>query len=84
MEKAAPCPNLSKKKHLLWALHLAKVYASESVLSSNVGSPDEKTYRKWAWLFLDRLASLSFHVVSDWLCNFICPRLYSLSNFCSF
>jgi hypothetical protein len=66
MENAAkPWPTATKKKHLLWGLHLAKVHASESVLSSNVGAPDEKTYRKWAWLFLDELASLTIEVVSD-------------------
>lgn len=64
MEHAQPWPRGTCKKHLLWALHLAKVYASETVLSSNVGCIDEKSYRKWAWLFLDALASLASHVVS--------------------
>jgi hypothetical protein len=65
MEKAGPWSTLTRKQHLLWALHLAKVYASQAVISSNVGAPDEKTYRKWAWLFLDGLVSLTFDVVSD-------------------
>jgi hypothetical protein len=76
MEKAGPWPQGSEKKHLLWALHLAKVYSSESVLSTNVGSPDEKTYRKWAWLFLERIASLEFDVVSDGVCNLICRLVF--------
>jgi hypothetical protein len=65
MEGTGPWTNQTKKVHLLWALHLAKVYSSESVLSASVGSPDEKTYRKWAWLFLEELAALTFDVVSD-------------------
>jgi hypothetical protein len=65
MEKIGPWPLGTERKHFLWALHLAKVHASESVLSSNVGSPDEKTCRKWALLVPDGLASLTFDVVSD-------------------
>jgi hypothetical protein len=65
MEKAGPWPQRAEKKHLMWALHLAKVYSSESDLSSFVDCPEEKTYRKWAWMFLEGLASLEFDVVSD-------------------
>jgi hypothetical protein len=85
MEKAGPWPIGAKKKHLLWGLHLAKVYASEAVLSSNVSAPDEKTFRKWAWLFLTELASLTFDVASDrvYFDSSTCI-LVSLSHFCFF
>lgn len=65
MEKVGPWPLGTEKKNLLWDRHLAKACARESISSSNVGSPNEKTQRKWAWLVLDGLAFLTFDVVSD-------------------
>jgi hypothetical protein len=43
MEEEGPWPRGAEKKHLMWAVHLAKVHASETVLSLFVGSPDKKT-----------------------------------------
>lgn len=54
-----------EKKHILWACHLLKVYsAAESVASSAVGSPDEKTFRKWTWFTIFELEALASEVVS--------------------
>jgi hypothetical protein len=64
MEHGGPWPKNTQKKHLLWAFHLMKVYSTEIVLASNVDCPDEKVFRKWAWLFIEQLAYLEFHVVS--------------------
>jgi hypothetical protein len=65
--KQGPLPKGAKMVHLLWALHLVKVYAAETVLALNVGA-SEKTYRKWAWIFIQELAYLEPEVVSTYLC----------------
>lgn len=49
---------------MLWALMFLKTYAKESVLSGMAGSVDEKTFRKWVWLFVCAIASLESNVVS--------------------
>jgi hypothetical protein len=64
-ECGGPWPRQTNKKHLLWALHLMKVYSTETVMASNVGCPDEKHYRRWAWLFIEELTNLEFYVVSE-------------------
>ena len=51
---------------LLWALLFLKIYASESV-NAVLSGADEKTFRKWQWIFVKKIASLQ--VVSR--CNFI-------------
>jgi DDE superfamily endonuclease len=50
-------------KHLTWALILIKVYSTEDVHCSIVGWPDPKTFRKWAWYFLELIASLRDDVI---------------------
>ena len=39
--------------HLLFALIFLKVYCKESTLSTMAGVVDEKTFRNWAFLFVD-------------------------------
>lgn len=51
-------PPGSKPKHLLWSLMFLKSYANEHLNSSVVGV-DEKTYRKWNWIFINLLAELN-------------------------
>jgi hypothetical protein len=51
--------------HLLWALLFLKVYGKEATLSSLVGGVDEKTFRKWVWLYIAALSSLESFVVSN-------------------
>jgi uncharacterized membrane protein len=54
----------AKPKHLLWALMFLKSYGTEAVLSAIVDS-DEKTFRKWAWFYVEGIASLHNHIVSN-------------------
>lgn len=54
---------MARPKHLLWSLVFLKVYASEIALSAMVGSPDEKTFRKWTQLFVDAISWLEADVV---------------------
>lgn len=50
-------------EHLLWALLLIKVYAPESELIALCGNPDEKTFRHWAWAFVEAIADCHNEVV---------------------
>ena len=50
-------------KHLLWALVFIKVYSTTAVHRRIVGWPDPKTYRKWSWYFLKKIASLKSNVI---------------------
>lgn len=53
----------ARPKHLLWALALMKVYATEDVLCRIVGWPDPQTFHKWAWYFVKRIADLEDQVI---------------------
>ena len=44
---------------------LLKRYETENVLCSSSGGEDEKTFRKWAWLFVEELSLLEPDVVSS-------------------
>ena len=50
-------------KHLLWALLFMKIYGTEHLHTSLVGGVDEKTFRKWSWIFIDAIADLECEVV---------------------
>jgi hypothetical protein len=50
--------------HLLWGLMLLKVYAKEAILCTLAGGVDEKTFRKWAFLFVHHISFLEPEVVS--------------------
>ena len=49
-------------EHLLWALMLLKQYSLTTVLAKTV-KVDEKTFRKWSWIYLQALAELDRVVV---------------------
>ena len=51
---AGRCPH---PKHLLWSLLFLKIYGVEEVHAARVGC-DEKTFRKWAWLYAEAVAKL--------------------------
>jgi len=53
----------AKKKHLLWALIHLKVYSSEEIHCSIVGWPSAKTFSKWAWYFVRKIADLKDDVI---------------------
>ena len=44
-------------KHLLWCLLFMKNYGVEETHAARVGC-DEKTFRKWAWLYAEGVAKL--------------------------
>lgn len=56
-------PPKSKYKHMLWALLKLKIYGTEEALSGMTGC-NEKTFRKWSYIFIVQLAKLAKHVVS--------------------
>ena len=53
--KRVEIPEGSQPKHLLWAMMLLKTYAVQEVMASLAGV-DEKTFRKWAWVFIEAIA----------------------------
>jgi hypothetical protein len=55
--------NPAKPKHLLWSLVFVKVYSIEEVHCRIVGWPDPKTYQKWSWYFLEKIADLQKEVI---------------------
>lgn len=57
-------PNGAEPKHMTWAFYFLKQYATEEVLSVNLGDYDEQTIRKWVWLFVDAISYQESRVVS--------------------
>ena len=58
-------PSSATKVRFLWALNLLKAYDTEGNASGNVGEGcDEKTFRYWAWWFIETLSERSIEVVS--------------------
>ena len=57
-------------RHLLWAFCFMKVYATEKPMRILCGggverdAPDEKTYRKWVWIFVYSIHNLYDALVS--------------------
>jgi len=55
-------------KHLLWALLFLKKHGDESEMATLAGGSDgaidEKTFRKWQTIFVNRIASLKHDVAS--------------------
>lgn len=49
--------------HLLWALVFLKVYSTEDVHCRLVGIKDPKTFRKWSWYMLSKIAGLKGSVI---------------------
>lgn len=81
----------AKPEHLLWGLLFLKKYGSEEEMSRIAGADahavDEKTFRKWSKIFVERLSFLLFDVVRGrevWCCFYSFPSnfsLFSLSHF---
>lgn len=57
-------PSNVHPKHLLWALIFLKQYNIEEV-NAKLAACDEKTFRKWVWLFVEMIAELESNVVSS-------------------
>lgn len=58
-------------KHLLWTLHFFKKYSNEHIRRSFLNA-DEKTIRKWTWIFVKLLSELN--VVLEYSYAFKCPK----------
>lgn len=48
----------------MWSLFLLKCYSTEEINCSHLFGVDEKTFRKWAWFFIDQISFLEADVVS--------------------
>ncbi len=59
-------PTGVKTEHIIWAFYFLKLYTQEEVNTRNVGGPDEKTFRKWVWLFVEAISYQEYPVVSDY------------------
>ena len=57
-------PEGARPVHLLWACMFLKVYATEEVHSS-IAQVDAKTFRKWSWLLIRKLAELQMVRIHD-------------------
>lgn len=57
LERNKLIPDKAEPKHLFWAMAFLKLYAAEPSLAS-MFRVDEKTLRKWVWLFVDSIAAL--------------------------
>ena len=53
----------AEPKHLLWALVFMKVYSTEDIHCSIVGWPSVRTFRKWSWYFIRKIADLKEDVI---------------------
>lgn len=51
-------PSQSAPNHLLWCLYFLKQYPTEHEMRS-LFKADEKTIRKWIWIFLKMLSNLN-------------------------
>jgi len=82
-----PCSNMPlgvQPVHLLWALMFLKVYATESVHAALAGGVDEKTFRKWSWIFVHGIADLEAGVVCTWsvaAIYYVCFALHGTDRF---
>ena len=58
-------PEGAHPAHLLLCLMFLKIYATETVLCTMAGGVEEKTFRKWSWMFVDELSYLEDSVVTE-------------------
>lgn len=57
-------PNGGSLTHLLWTLMFLKVYPTEDVMKKLTGGTDQKTIRKWVFLFVENISMLEPFLVS--------------------
>ena len=53
--------------HFLWTLMFLKLYDSNDVLAGRCKC-DPNTFRKWVWLFLDRISAIEYLVSTPIFC----------------
>ena len=51
-------------RHYMWTLMFLKGYGKTTDNANKAGGVDEKTFRKWVWLFIPKLADLEGDLVS--------------------
>jgi hypothetical protein len=56
-------PSGGRLQHLLWSIMFLKQYGTEA-MNRALTRVDEKTFRKWIWLYIPRLA-FDLHVVRN-------------------
>jgi len=64
-----PEDQTAELKHLLWAILFLKTNSNDTDLAGKVGGPDggvsETTFRKWKWIFIEKISYLETDVVSN-------------------
>jgi len=75
LEPLRKMPTGVKPVHLLWSLLFMKTCGTEAINCALVGGPDEKTFRKWTWIFIDAIAALESQVLSVFLFRVTSCRL---------
>ena len=63
LDPEATMPAGASKLKMLWGLSLLKNYLPEEDMAAKAGV-NEKTFRKWAWMFISELSALEGDVVS--------------------
>ena len=53
----------AEPKHMLWALSFMKVYSTEDVHCAIFGWPSVRTFRKWSWYFVKKIAALKEDII---------------------
>ena len=66
--------------HFLWTLCFIKVYPKQGPLCMLCGNADHKTVHKWVWLFIEAIANLESHLVSQCIFLVDCCHCRSLTN----
>ena len=59
-----PIASGGEPKHLLWALIHLKVYSTVETHCALVGWPCSRTFAKWSWYFVERIAELKDDLIS--------------------
>lgn len=75
IDPGSTMPNGADPKHVTWMCYFLKLYNQEEVNSINVGGVDEKTFRKWVWLFIEATSFLEYPVVCGLLLHCFCTVL---------
>lgn len=66
IDPANTMPDGAAPHHLTWMFYFMKLYNQEETNSINVGGVDEKSFRKWTWLFIEATSFLEYPVVSEY------------------
>ena len=80
LNQADLLPKNGLPAHLLWGQLFLKIYASEEIHAGLAGV-NEKTFRKWSWLFIKAISYLESRTVSSIV--FSARMLVNCCFFCS-